>query len=58
MLLYRFMKSGQILPIPNFIMLSISLKSLDFQGLPESGALGLRHFYAIFAWTYMLGNPA
>lgn len=39
-------------------MLSISLKSLDFQGLPESGAFGLRHFYAIFAWSYMLGNPA
>lgn len=45
-------------PIPNFIVFSISLKSLDFQGLPESGAFGLRHFYAIFAWTYMLGNPA
>ena len=30
--------------IPNFIMLSISLKSLDFQGLPESDAFGLRHF--------------
>ena len=44
--------------IPNFIVFSISLKSLDFQGLPESGAFGLRHFYAIFAWTYMLGNPA
>ena len=44
--------------IPNFIMLSISLKSLDFQGLPESGTFGLRHFHAIFAWTYMLGNPA
>ena len=58
MLLYRFMKSGQILPIPNFIVFSISLKSLDFQGLPESGAFGLRHFYAIFAWTYMIGNPA
>ena len=44
--------------IPNFIVFSISLKSLDFQGLPESGVFGLRHFYAIFAWTYMLGNPA
>lgn len=44
MLLYRFMKSGQILPIPNFIVFSISLKCLDFQGLPESGAFGLRHF--------------
>ena len=44
MLLYRFMKSGQLLPIPNFIAFSISLKSLDFQGLPESGTLGLRHF--------------
>ena len=45
-------------PIPNFIVFSISLKCLDFQGFPESGAFGLRHFYAIFAWTYMLGNPA
>lgn len=44
--------------IPNFIVFSISLKSLDFQGFPESGMFGLRHFYAIFAWTYMLGNPA
>ncbi len=30
--------------IPNFIVFSISLKCLDFQGLPESGAFGLRHF--------------
>ena len=44
--------------IPNFIVFSISLKCLDFQGSPESDAFGLRHFYAIFAWTYMLGNPA
>ena len=53
MLLYRFMKSGQILPIPNFIVFSISLKCLDFQGLPESGAFGLRHFYAVSAWTFL-----
>ena len=30
--------------IPNFIVFSISLKSLDFQGFPESGVFGLRHF--------------
>ena len=45
-------------PIPNFICTHSPSISLDFQGLPKSGVFGLRHFYAIFAWTYMLGNPA
>ncbi|MDD7221673.1 MAG: hypothetical protein PUH09_05060, partial [Eubacteriales bacterium] len=39
-----FIEIGMRTTIPNFIMLSISLKSLDFQGLPESDAFGLRHF--------------
>ena len=41
---YWDIESGESPSIPNFIMLSISLKSLDFQGLPESGVFGLRHF--------------
>lgn len=47
MLLYRFMKSGQILPIPNFIVFSISLKILIFKGFRNPARLVyaiLRHF--------------
>lgn len=55
---HEVIEIGSRITIPNFIVFSISLKCLDFQGFPEIGAFGLRHFYAISAWTYMLGNPA
>lgn len=48
------MKIGSQITIPNFIMLSISLKVLIFKGFRNPARLA----YAIFAWTYMPGNPA
>ena len=55
MLLYRFMKSGQLLPIPNFIYLYISLKNLCFMGF--CGFFGLMPFLRHFLiWIYRISS--
>ena len=55
MLLYRFMKSGQILPIPNFICTHSPSIFLDFQGVSAFGVLAVTPFLHHFRiWLYWI----
>ena len=57
MLLYRFMKSGQILPIPNFICTHSPSIFLDFQGVSAFGVLAVTPFlYHFRIWLYWISS--
>ena len=57
MLLYRFMKSGQLLPIPNFICTHSPSIFLDFQGVSAFGVLAVTPFLHHFRiWLYWISS--
>ena len=57
MLLYRFMKSGQILPIPNFICTHSPSIFLDFQGVSAFGVLAVTPFLRQFRVDLYAESP-
>ncbi|MEI3063112.1 MAG: hypothetical protein V8S72_09380 [Oscillospiraceae bacterium] len=58
MLLYGFMKSGQILPIPNFIFICLSLKSPDLSMVSAIRRSWFTPFLRRFRMDLFIRSPA